>query len=35
MGIQRNYWKLKGNFQEVKNNETVIEAYLGKGISQN
>ena len=25
----------KGNFQEVKNNETVIEAYLGKGINKN
>ena len=25
----------KGNFDEVKNNETVIEAYLGKGIKKN
>ena len=25
----------KGNFEEVKNNETVIEAYLGKGINKN
>ena len=25
----------KGNFQEVKNNDTVIEAYLGKGINKN
>ena len=25
----------KGNFEEVKNNDTVIEAYLGKGINKN
>ena len=25
----------RGNFQEVKNNENVIEAYLGKGIKKN
>ena len=25
----------KGNFNEVKNNDTVIEAYLGKGINKN
>ena len=25
----------KGNFEEVKNNDTVIEAYLGKGINNN
>ena len=25
----------KGNFTEVKNNDTVIEAYLGKGINKN
>ena len=25
----------KGNFHEVKNSETVIEAYLGKGIKKN
>ena len=25
----------KGNFNEVKNNDTVIEAYLGKGINNN
>ena len=25
----------KGTFNEVKNNEMVIEAYLGKGIRQN
>ena len=25
----------KGNFNEVKNNDTVIEAYLGKGIKKN
>jgi branched-chain amino acid transport system ATP-binding protein len=25
----------KGNFNEVKNNEVVIEAYLGKGINKN
>ena len=24
----------KGNFEEVRNNDTVIEAYLGKGITK-